>query len=52
MLRYCYSEAVIGVSSARAILATLFWVVQSQPYLDQENHWGLDGEWESRDKHS
>jgi hypothetical protein len=40
-------EAFIGVSSARVILATPLWVAQSPPYLDEENRWGLDDEWQT-----
>jgi hypothetical protein len=45
-------EAFIGVASATVILATPLWVAQSPPYLDEENHWGLDDQWETRDKQS
>jgi hypothetical protein len=45
-------EPFISVASSKAILATPSWVAQSPPYLDEENQWGLDDQWESRDKHS
>ena len=43
-------EAFIGVSSAKVILATPLWVAQSPPYLDEENHWGLDDQWDTPDE--
>ena len=42
-------EAFIGVSSAKVLLATPLWVAQSPPYLDEENHWGLDEKWDTSD---
>ena len=38
-------EPFIGVSSAKVILGTPLFVAQAPPYLDEENHWGLDEQW-------
>jgi len=42
----------VAVSSAKVILADTVWIAQWPPYLDEESHWGLDDECESRYRHS